>query len=83
VSLDSPWSQRAFAESLGLGDAVAMLSDGLADAARGFGVLGELNGLPMAKRSVFLTRGGRVVASSLVAKGVPDIDAIVAAAVVA
>ena len=57
-----------------------MLSDGLGEAARGFGVLGGLNGLPKANRSVFLIRHGRVVESWLVTDGLPDVEAIVAAA---
>jgi peroxiredoxin len=80
VSLDSPWSQRAFAESLGLGDAVTMLSDRLGTAAAGFGVLAESNGLPKADRSAFLVREGTIVAAWFLGREVPDVDAIVAAA---
>ena len=80
VSLDSPWSQKAFAESLGLGDAVTMLSDRLAAAAAGFGVLGESNGLPKADRSAFLVRDRTIIASWFLGRELPDVDAIVAAA---
>jgi peroxiredoxin len=80
ISLDSPWSQRAFAESLGVADVVTMLSDGLGEATTGFGVMNELNGLPKADRSAFLVRGDTVVASWMLGSELPDVAAIVAAA---
>jgi peroxiredoxin len=80
ISLDTAWSQRAFAESLGVGEAVTMLSDRTGAAARGFGVLAEVDGLPRAERSVFLVRERRVVAAWLLGRELPDVDAIIAAA---
>jgi peroxiredoxin len=80
VSLDSPWSQRAFAESLGVAEVVTFLSDRLGEAAAGFGVLGASNGLPKANRSAFLVRGDTVVASWMLGSELPDVDAIIAAA---
>ncbi len=80
LSLDSPWSQRAFAASLGVGSTVPLLSDRLAEAATGFGVLGEFNGMIRADRSAFLVSGDTVVASWMLGNELPDADAIVAAA---
>ena len=56
-----------------------LLSDGLAEAARAFGVLGDLNGLPMARRSIFLLRDGAVVEAWALSSPAPDVDAILAA----
>jgi peroxiredoxin len=80
ISLDSPWSHRAFAESLGVAEVVTMLSDGLGEAAQGFGVMSESNGLPKADRSAFLVRGDTVVASWMLGSELPDVDAVIAAA---
>jgi peroxiredoxin len=80
VSLDGPWSQRAFAEALGLGKTVTLLSDRLGEASRAFGVLSEWNGLPRAERSAFLVRGDTVVASWSLGSELPDVDAILASA---
>jgi peroxiredoxin len=80
ISLDSPWSHQAFADSLGVADAVPLLSDRLGEAAAGFGVLSELNGLPKANRSGFLIEGGTVVASWMLGSELPDVDAVIAAA---
>ena len=80
ISLDSAWSHRAWAESLGLGDTVPLLSDALTEAARGFGVLAEGSGPPKAVRSAFLIRDGTVVRSWLLGGELPDVDAIVDAA---
>jgi peroxiredoxin len=80
ISLDSPWSNRAFAESLGVADVVTMLSDRLGEAAQGFGVMNESNGLPKADRSAFLVRGDTVVASWMLGSELPDVDAVIAAA---
>jgi peroxiredoxin len=78
ISLDSPWSQRAFAASLGLSE-VTLLSDALAEATTGFGVLGETHDVPKAVRSAFLLRDGTVVASWMLGSDLPDVDAIIAA----
>jgi peroxiredoxin len=80
LSLDSPWSQRAFAESLGVAETVVMLSDRSAEATAGFGVLADWNGLPKADRSAFLVDGETVVAAWHLGRELPDVDAIVAAA---
>ena len=79
ISLDSPWSHRAWAESLGLGGTVTLLSDGHGEVARAFGVLGDLNGLPMARRSIFLVRDGMILDAWALASPLPDVDAIIAA----
>ncbi len=76
------WSHRAWSESLGLGDAVPLLSDRTGAVAEGFGVLGDSLGVPKADRSAFLVDGDTVVASWLLGSELPDVDAIVAAAVV-
>lgn len=57
-----------------------MLSDRAGEAAAGFGVLAESNGLPKADRSAFLVLGDTVVASWLLGRELPDVDAIIAAA---
>lgn len=80
LSLDSPWSQRAFADSLGVAETVTLLSDRLGEAAAGFGVLGSFNGLLRADRSAFLVTGDTVVASWMLGTELPDVDAIVATA---
>jgi peroxiredoxin len=80
ISLDSPWSHQAFADSLGLGAVVTLLSDRLGEAAAGFGVLSEFNGLPKADRSGFLIQGATVVASWMLGSELPDVDAVIAAA---
>jgi peroxiredoxin len=80
VSLDSAWSQRAFAETLGVAASVTMLSDRLAEAAAGFGVLHEVDGLPQALRSAFLVHDGTVRAAWRLGRDLPDVDAVVAAA---
>ena len=58
---------------------MTLLSDGLGEAARAFGVLRDLNGLPMARRSIFLVRDGAIVDAWALASPVPDLDAILAA----
>ena len=80
ISLDQPWSQRAWAASLAV-DAVRFLSDRLGEAAEGFGVATEHDGLPMAARSCFLVEGDSVRASWMLTESpLPDVDAVVAAA---
>jgi len=80
ISLDTHWSQAAWARSLRLGDAVRLLSDRLGEAASGFGVLGASRGIPRADRSAFLLRGDTVVASWMLGSELPDVDAVIAAA---
>jgi peroxiredoxin len=79
ISLDSPWSHRAWAEALVL-DGMPLLSDALGEAAAAFGVLSDSQGVPKANRSVFLVRDGRVEASWLLDAPAPDVDAILAVA---
>ena len=81
ISLDQPWSQRAWAESLAVDRTVRFLSDRLGEAAAGFGVLTERDGIPLAARACFLVAGDSVRASwKLTESPLPDMDAIVAAA---
>lgn len=79
ISLDSPWSHRAWAEALGT-TSVPLLSDALHEAAAGFGVLGEGRGVLRASRSAFLIRGDTVIGSWMLDSPQPDLDAIIAAA---
>ncbi len=58
---------------------MTLLSDGLGEAARAFGVLRDLNGLPMARRSIFLVRDGTILDAWALASPLPDVDAIIAA----
>lgn len=81
ISLDHPWSQRAWAESLAVEATVRFLSDRLGEAAAAFGVLSDRDGLPMAARACFLLVGDSVRASwKLTESPLPDVDAIVAVA---
>lgn len=81
ISRDSPWSHRAWAETLGVD--VPLLSDWNGDATRAFDVAFEplgMNDVPM--RSAFLIRDGRTVeASWMLGTELPDIDEIIATAV--
>jgi peroxiredoxin len=78
ISLDSPWSHRAWAESLGITDTVPLLSDRLGEAAEGFGVLGESDGMPKALRSAFLVDGDAVRASWALSSDLDEIHAVIA-----
>lgn len=77
ISLDAPWSHRAWAEALGV-TSVPLLSDARAEAATAFGVLGASRGVPRARRSAFLVREDVVVGTWLLRDALPDVDAIVA-----
>jgi peroxiredoxin len=79
VSLDQPWSQRAWAESLNV-DTITFVSDRLGEAASGFGVMTDYQGVPMTSRTVFLVREGTIRASWSLDQPLPDIDAIIEAA---
>jgi len=60
---------------------VPLLSDWNGEATRGFGVDLELQGMTdVAIRSAFLIEGDTVRASWLLAREMPDIDAVIAAA---
>lgn len=80
ISLDHPWSQKAWAETLGV-DNVRFVSDRLGEATRGLGIMTEYQGLPMAARWVFLVQADSVRASwQLTDSPLPDVDVIIAAA---
>jgi peroxiredoxin len=80
VSRDSPWSQRAFRESLGVD--LMLLSDANGEAARAFGVATERSGIrDVAERAAFLVDADATVrASWLLRTELPDVDAAIAAA---
>ncbi len=80
ISRDSPWSHRAWAETLGVD--VPLLSDWNGDATRAFDVGMDVLGMAdVSVRSAFLVRDGETIeAAWLVASGEqPDIDAVIAA----
>jgi peroxiredoxin len=80
ASFDQPWSQRAWAESLNVAT-ITFVSDRLGEAARGFGVTTDYEGLPMASRTVFLVRDGTIRATwALTESPLPDVEAILEAA---
>jgi peroxiredoxin len=80
ISRDSPWSHRAWAETLGVD--TPLLSDWNGEATRAFEVAFEALGMidvPM--RASFLVEDGeRVVAAWLHGGELPDIDAVIEAA---
>jgi peroxiredoxin len=59
---------------------VTLLSDRLGEAARGFDVLGEAQGIPRAARSAFLVDGAAVRAAWHLGRELPDVDAVIAEA---
>lgn len=79
ISRDSPWSHRAWAQTLGVD--VPLLSDWNGEATRAFGVAFEALGMadvPM--RAAFLILDGRTVeATWRLGAEMPDIDEVVAA----
>ena len=80
ISRDSPWSHQAWAQTLGVD--VPLLSDWNGDAIRAFDVAFEPLGMSdVAARSAFLiTDGETIVASWMLGRELPDIDAVIAAA---
>ena len=80
ISRDSPWSHRAWRETLGV--EVPLLSDWNGEATRAFGVAFEplgMRGVPM--RSAFLIEDGETIREAWMLGGdLPDIDAVIAAA---
>ena len=80
ISRDSPWSHRAWAQTLGV--EVPLLSDWDGDAIRAFDVAFEPVGMrDVAIRSAFLIRDGqRIEAAWLLGRDMPDIDAVLEAA---
>ena len=81
ISRDSVWSHAAWAQSLRV-ESVPLLSDWNGEAARAFGVAVNLGGLQdVAARSAFLIEDGeRVIASWMLGRELPDLDAVIAAA---
>lgn len=79
ISRDSPWSHRAWAQTLGVD--IPLLSDWNGDAIRGFDVAFEPLGMTdVAIRSSFLIRDGETIAAVWLLGGeLPDIDAVVKA----
>jgi len=80
ISRDSPFSHRSWAESLGLGEDVQLLSDPEGEVSRAFGVETEIQGLCVAARSAFLLEAGTVRAAWMLGSELPDVDAVIAAA---
>jgi peroxiredoxin len=80
ISRDSPWSHRAWAQTLGVD--VPLLSDWNGDATRAFDVAFEPLGMKdVAARSAFLIRDAeRIEAAWMLGGDLPDIDAVIAAA---
>lgn len=80
ISRDSPWSHRAWAETLGVD--VPLLSDWNGDAIRAFDVAFAPLGMEdVAARSAFLIRDGETIEAAWMLGGeLPDIEAVLAAA---
>ena len=80
ISRDSPWSHRAWAETLGVD--VPLLSDWNGDATRAFDVAFEPLGMrDVAIRSAFLIRDGETIEEAwLLGREQPDIDVVIEAA---
>jgi glutaredoxin-dependent peroxiredoxin len=80
ISRDSPWSHRAWAQTLGTD--VPLLSDWNGDATRAFGVAFEPLGMrDVPARSAFLIEDGeRIVEAWMLGGELPDVDAVIAAA---
>src|SRR4026208_1836055 len=80
ISRDSPWSHRAWKETLGVD--VPLLSDWNGEAPRAFDAALEALGMRDAtKRAAFLMRDGKTIeAAWMLGAEMPDIDAIIAAA---
>jgi peroxiredoxin len=80
ISRDSPWSHRAWAQTLGVD--VPLLSDWNGDATRAFDIAFEplgMNDVPI--RSAFLIRDGRTIeAVWMLGRELPDVDAVIDAA---
>ena len=81
ISRDSPWSHRAWAQTLGID--FPLLSDWNGEAVRGFGVAQEYRGMrDVAQRSAFLIDREGVVqgAWSYENADIPDFDELLTAA---
>ena len=77
ISRDSPWSHRAWAQTLGVD--VPLLSDWNGDATRAFDVAFEPLGMTdVAVRTAFLIRDGEMIEAAWMLGGdLPDIDAVI------
>ena len=77
ISRDSPWSHRAWAQTLGVD--VPLLSDWNGDATRAFDVAFEPLGMSdVAVRSAFLIRDGETIeAAWMLGRDLPDVDAVI------
>ena len=77
ISRDSPWSHRAWAQTLGVD--VPLLSDCRGDATRAFDVAFEPLGMTdVAVRTAFLIRDGEMIEAAWMLGGdLPDIDAVI------
>jgi peroxiredoxin len=77
ISRDSPWSHRAWAQTLGVD--VPLLSDWNGDATRAFDVAFEPLGMSdVAVRTAFLIRDGEMIEAAWMLGGdLPDIDAVI------
>ncbi len=80
ISRDSPWSHRAWAQTLGVD--IPLLSDWNGAAVRAFDVTVEPLGMSdVAIRSAFLIRDGETIEAAWLLGGeLPDIDAVIAVA---
>ena len=79
ISRDSPWSHRAWAQTLGVD--VPLLSDWNGEAIRAFDIAFEPLGMrDVAIRTAFLIRDGEKIEAAWMLGGeLPDIDAVIAA----
>ena len=79
ISRDSPWSHRAWSQTLGV--AVPLISDWNGEAARAFSVAFEPLGMQdVAARSSFLVEDGATIREAWMhGRELPDIDAVIAA----
>jgi len=80
ISRDSPWSHRAWAQTLGVD--VPLLSDWNGDATRAFDVAFEPMGMTdVPKRASFLIRDGATIEAAWMLGGeMPDLDEVIATA---
>lgn len=80
ISRDSPWSHRAWAQTLGV--EIQLLSDWNGEAIRAFDVAFEPLGMhDVAIRSAFLIQNGETIEAAWMLGGeLPDVDAVIAAA---
>ncbi len=83
ISRDSPWSHRAWAQTLGVD--IPLLSDWNGDAIRGFDVAFEPLGMrDVPARAAFLISDGETIeAAWMLGSELPDIDAVIEAAATA